>query len=65
MSFVDDVKYVQHVEDNAPRLLVLENDFWQAIETFSLLNLKLLDIIVSLDVILTEIPTCVCIGVGW
>jgi hypothetical protein len=27
MSLVDDVKDVKHVEDNAPRLLVLENDF--------------------------------------
>jgi hypothetical protein len=27
MSLVDDVEDVKHVEDNAPRLLVLENDF--------------------------------------
>ncbi len=27
MSLVDDVKDVKHVEDNAPRLFVLENDF--------------------------------------
>ncbi len=26
MSLVDDIKDVKHVEDNAPRLLVLEND---------------------------------------
>jgi hypothetical protein len=27
MSLVDDVEDVKHVEDDAPRLLVLENDF--------------------------------------
>ncbi len=65
MSFVDNVEYVQHVEDDTPRLLVLKNDFRQAIKTFSLLNLKLLDNIVSLEVFLTVNPKCVCVGVGW
>ncbi len=27
MSLVDDIEDVKHVEDNAPRLLVRENDF--------------------------------------
>ncbi len=63
MSLVDDVKDVKHVEDNAPRLLVLENDFELPIETCGLLNLKLLGVTVSLDVFLMEIPTCVCVGV--
>ncbi len=27
MSLVDDVKDVKHVEDNSPRLFMLENDF--------------------------------------
>jgi hypothetical protein len=45
MSLVDDVKDVKHVEDNAPRLLVLQNDSEQPIKTFSLLQHNLLDIL--------------------
>ncbi len=65
MSFVDNVKYVQHVENNTPRLLVLKNCFWRAIKRFGFLNHILLDNMVSLEVFLTVNPEFICIGVGW
>ena len=63
MSLMNDIEDVEHVEDNAPSPLVLENDLWGPVETFGVLSLELLDIIVSLDVFLTETPDCVCVGV--
>ncbi len=55
MNLVDDVEDVKHVEDNAPRLLVLQNDSEQPIEILSLLQHKLLDVTVSLDVFLKSL----------
>lgn len=63
MSLVDDVEDIKHVEDNAHRYLVFENYLQGPVETFGLLNIELLDTIVSLDVFLTETPACICIGV--
>jgi hypothetical protein len=40
MSFLDNVKDVEHVADNAPGLHVLENQPLGPIESFCLLNLK-------------------------
>jgi hypothetical protein len=65
MSFVDNVKYVQHVENNTPRLLVLKNGFWRAIKRFSFLNHILLDVIIPKVVFLVVSPEFICIGVGW
>ncbi len=48
MSVMYDVKYVQHVTNNAPRMCVLENHLHGPIESFCLLNLKMLDVVVFL-----------------
>ncbi len=65
MSFVDTIKYVQHVVNNTPRLLVLKNCFRRAIERFGFLNHILLDVIISKVVFLAVSPDFICIGVGW
>ena len=48
MSVMYDVKYVQHVTNYATRFLVFENKLHRPIESFRLLNLEMLDIVVSL-----------------
>ena len=54
MSVMYDVKYVQHVANNAGRILVLENHLHGPIGSFCLLNLKMPDVVVSLGVIFAE-----------
>ena len=65
MSFVDNVKYVQHVENNTPRLLVLKNYFRRATKRFGFLNHILLDVIIPKVVFLVVSPEFICIRVGW
>jgi hypothetical protein len=54
MSVMYDVKYVQHVADNAPRILVLENHLYEPIKSFCLLNLEMPVVLVSLGVTFAE-----------
>jgi hypothetical protein len=58
MSFLDNVKDVEHVADNASIFLVLENHLWGPIESFCLLNLKIPGIIISSGVTFAEFPDC-------
>jgi hypothetical protein len=58
MSVMYDVKYVQHVTNNAPRILVLENHLHEPIESFCLLNIKMPDVVASLEVTFAEFQYC-------
>jgi hypothetical protein len=48
MSVMYEVEYVQHVANNAPGILVLENHLHRPVKSFCLLNLEMPDIVVSL-----------------
>ena len=54
MSFVDNVKDVEHVADNATRFLVLEDKPLGLIKSFCHLNLEVSDIIISTGVTFAE-----------
>jgi hypothetical protein len=57
MSLVDDIRDIEHVMDNPTRLLVLENTLRGLINRLGFLNLEMLGIAVSLDVLPTKILT--------
>ncbi len=63
MSLVDDIEDIKHVKDNPTGLLVLENTLKGLINRLGFLNLKMLDIAVSLDVLPTKTPNCGCVMV--
>ena len=54
MSFVDNVKDVEHVADNAARFLVLEDEPLGPITSFCHLNLEVPDIVISTGVTFAE-----------
>ena len=54
MSFVNKVKDVEHVADNATRFLVLEDQPLGLIKCFCHLNVKVPDIIISTGVTFAE-----------
>ncbi len=54
MSFVDNVKDVEHVVDNAARFLVLEDEPLGPIKSFCHLNLEVPDIVISTGVTFAE-----------
>ncbi len=60
MSLVDDIEDIEHVKDNPTELLVLENTLRGLIDRLGLLNLKMLDIAVSLDMLPTKTPNRGC-----
>jgi hypothetical protein len=64
MSLIDDIKDIEHVKDKPPTgLLVLENTLRGPINRLGFLNLEMLDIAVSLDVLPTKTPNHGCIMV--
>jgi hypothetical protein len=63
MSLVDDIEDIEHVKDNPTRLLVLENTLRGLMDRLSFLNLEMLDIALSLDVLPTKTPNCGCVMV--
>ena len=56
MSLVDDIRDIEHVTDNPTRLLVLENTLRGLINRLGFLNLEMLDIAVSQDLLPTKTP---------
>ena len=63
MSLVDDIRDIEHVTDNPTRLLVLENTLRGLINRLGFLNLEMLDIAVSLDVLPTKTSNRGCVMV--
>jgi hypothetical protein len=64
MSLIDDIEDVEHVKDNPPTgLLVLENTLRGPINRLGFLNLEMLDVAVSLDVLPTKTPNHGCVMV--
>ncbi len=60
MSLVGDIEDIEHVKDNPTELFVLENNLRGPINRLGFLNLKMLDLVVSLDVFLTKTPNHGC-----
>ncbi len=65
MSLVDDIKDIEHVKDNPTGLFVFENTLRGPIDRLGVLNLELLDVVVSMVVFLTKTPNRGCILVIW
>ena len=65
MNLVDDIKDIKHVKDNPTGLLVLENTLRGLINRLGFLNLEMLDIAVSLDVLPRKTPNRGCVGKRW
>ncbi len=64
MSLIDDIKDIKHVGANPPTgLLVLENNLRGAINRLGFLNLEMLDVAVSLDVLPKKTPNRGCVMV--
>jgi hypothetical protein len=64
MSLIDDIEDVDHVKDNPPTgLLVHENNLRGPIDRLGFLNLEMLDVAVSLDVLPTKTPNQGCVMV--
>ena len=59
MSFVNNVKDVEHVADNATRFLVLEDQPLGLMKSFCHLNLEVPDIIISTGVPFAEFSECI------
>jgi hypothetical protein len=56
MSLFDGIKYAKHVEDNATGVLALKNNLQRSVQRFGLLDLKELDVVIPMLVVLTKPP---------